>query len=280
MINILSTLGELETFRKSNLEVGFVPTMGNLHPGHISLVEKALCENPVVVVSIFVNPKQFGEIEDLINYPRTLESDTALLQEALDKHPDKKLYIFSPSDELVIYPSNFNDFIKVDSLNSMSEGKIRPDHFDGVATVVKRLFKLISPTRAYFGKKDYQQFLVVKELIKQEKMNIEIIGMPIIREKDGLAMSSRNSRLNSEQRVESLMLSKSLLEILFQIQTNGFESAKKLIRTKLEDKRFNYLEIRNSNTFELAQKQDTQITILGNFQLGQTRLLDNIEVEL
>ena len=280
MSKVWKTIKNIQDFHVSNNnEIGFVPTMGNLHDGHLSLLKASMAENPITVLSIFVNPKQFGESADLDAYPRTLEAD---IQKASELFTDvaKELIIFFPEDDTIIYPTDFNDYVSIERLKSISEGKTRPGHFDGVATVVKRLFKLIKPTRAYFGKKDFQQYLLVKEMVKQESVDVQIVGMPIIREHDGLAMSSRNSRLDPAQKNESLKLSKTLLEILFTVQSQGLEKAQELVNKKLEDKRFNYLEIRNAETFELASPNQSELVIVGNFQLGETRLLDNVEVTI
>lgn len=286
MTTILRSLEDIELFHqknsKANNSIGLVPTMGNLHNGHLSLLKKSIDENEISIVSIFVNPKQFGEKKDLDSYPRTLEEDISKAKQLLatNTDADKELFIFIPESEKIIYPKNFDDYISVKRLRAISEGLTRPGHFDGVATVVKRLFKLLKPNKAYFGKKDFQQYLLVKEMVVQEGLDVEIIGLPIIRERNGLAMSSRNSRLSEKQKEESLNLSKTLLEILFSTQRLGLTQTHELIRKKLEDKRFNYLEIRNAHTFEEAKDNDTDLVILGNFQLGDTRLLDNVEVTL
>ena len=280
MSKVWRTLKDIQEFHKTNSkEIGFVPTMGNLHDGHLSLLKASLLENPITVLSIFVNPMQFGDKSDLDAYPRTLEEDISKAS-SLFTDQDKELIILCPQDDSLIYPVNFNDYVSIERLKSISEGKTRPGHFDGVATVVKRLFTLIKPTRAYFGKKDFQQYLLVKEMVKQEDVKVQIIGLPIIREKNGLAMSSRNSRLDNEQKKESLKLSKTLLEVLFTIQSQGIAKAQELVEEKLTDKRFNYLEIRNAETFELASPTQSEIVIVGNFQLGETRLLDNVEVTI
>lgn len=276
---ILKNTHDIQTFiDRAYKSVGFVPTMGNLHDGHLSLLEESLKENDVTVLSIFVNPKQFGEKKDLEEYPKTIEEDISKANALLARYPNKKIYFFIPETEKVIYPDDFSDYVSIDHLRSISEGETRPGHFDGVATVVHRLFNLIKPQRAYFGKKDYQQFLLVRELVKQKDHSIEIIGMPIVREEDGLAMSSRNIHLNEAQRIESLDLSQSLLNILLILQTKGLETSLGFIKEKLKDTRFNYLEIRNAETFAPAKDDDTNFVILGNLQLGTVRLLDNVEV--
>jgi pantoate--beta-alanine ligase len=217
-------------------------------------------------------------VKDLEEYPRTLEEDMKKANALLNEYPNRKIYYFIPENEKVIYPNEFDDYVSIEHLRSISEGETRPGHFDGVATVVHRLFNLIKPQKAYFGKKDYQQFLLVKELVRLENHPLEIIGMPIVREEDGLAMSSRNIHLNSSQRIESLDLSQTLLTILMILQTQGLETARGFIKEKMKDTRFNYLEIRNAETFDPAKTEDTNFVILGNLQLGTVRLLDNVEV--
>jgi len=280
MIKVLKNIEDILEFNNNyKNSIGFVPTMGNLHAGHISLVERSFQDNDTTVVSIFVNPKQFGESKDFKEYPKTFQDDSQKIKQLHNKYKDRHIYILSPIDESIIYPKDFSDYISVNSLNSISEGKTRPGHFDGVATVVNRLFKLVKPTKAYFGKKDYQQYLLVTKMVDNLKLNIEIIGMPIVREQDGLAMSSRNSRLDTVQRQDSLLLSKTLLATLFELQTKGLVSAQNKIKETLRsDQRFNYLEIRNTCDFEIARETEEDFVILGNFQLGDTRLLDNIEV--
>jgi pantoate--beta-alanine ligase len=276
---IIKNLKDINLFHSHNYKsVGFVPTMGNLHLGHLSLIKESLKENQVTVISIFVNPKQFGEVKDLEEYPRTLEADMNKANALLNEYPGKEIFYFIPENEEVIYPSDFSDYVSIEHLCSISEGETRPGHFDGVATVVHRLFNLIKPQNAYFGIKDYQQFLVVKALVKLKNHPVKIIGMPIVREEDGLAMSSRNIHLDKAQRIESLDLSQTLLNILLILQTQGLEIARGFIKEKLKDTRFNYLEIRNSDSFELAIIEDTNFVILGNLQLGTVRLLDNVEV--
>jgi pantoate--beta-alanine ligase len=277
---ILKTLADIEEFHSINTKsIGFVPTMGNLHDGHLSLLKQSMEENEVSILSIFVNPKQFGEKKDLDSYPRTLDADIKRAQ-VLFENSDRELIVLSPESEQMIYPNDFSDYVSISRLRGISEGKTRPGHFDGVATVVKRLLILTKANKAYFGKKDYQQYLLVREMVSQEKLETEIIGLPIIREPSGLAMSSRNSRLDEIQKKESLKLSKTLLEILFSAQRKGLTETNKLIKEKLEDNRFNYLEVRNAHTFEEAKEQDTDLVIVGNFQLGDTRLLDNVEVTI
>ena len=279
MSNILSTTESFNQFHNTNsASIGFVPTMGHLHSGHLSLLERSIKENQISVLSIFVNPTQFSVDEDLSGYPRTIKEDIEKATSLLKNYPGKELYFFIPENEDVIYPKGFTDYISIDGLNNVSEGSVRPTHFDGVATVVKRLFEIIRPNKAYFGKKDYQQYLLIKRLVKQESLNVAIIGMPIIREESGLAMSSRNSYLSHSELKDAIVLNETLNELASNLKRNGLEETIKELKNKLNDKRFNYLEIRNNESFNEAIPGDTNFVILGNIQLGSTRLLDNIEV--
>lgn len=279
---LLRTTQELIEERKKDGAIGFVPTMGNLHQGHISLLERALSEFSTVYFSIFVNPKQFGPNEDFNRYPRTLEQDLKLIEKSSEKFPKAKIVVYSPNDPKEVFPENADRTISVSGISTDLEGKIRPGHFDGVATVVYRLFELTKPTTAYFGIKDYQQYLVIKQMVKDLNMPIKIQGMPIIREGSGLALSSRNQYLSPEQKEASLILSKTLRELEKAINKNAknLTQAQNLINTYLKDPNWNYLEIRDSETFSPDVSHSKEITILAVYQMGTTRLLDNIQVPL
>lgn len=279
MIKIFKTEQDFIHFHLTNSStIGFVPTMGNLHDGHLSLITKSKQDNEVTVLSIFVNPTQFSASEDLLNYPRTLEEDIQKASAIFKESDNKTLIIFIPENEKVIYPDNFSDYVTVNGISKVSEGAIRPTHFDGVATVVKRLFKIVQPNKAYFGKKDFQQLVIIEKLVLDYNLGVEIIGMPIIREKTGLAMSSRNSYLSAEQKEAALYLCQTLNEISKIIKESTIEEANKLIAEKVKDKRFNYLEIRDPKNFEIVEQDLSSVVILGNLQIGKTRLLDNLEV--
>jgi pantoate--beta-alanine ligase len=282
MVILLRTTQELEAERSKDSTVGFVPTMGNLHQGHISLLECALSEYSTVYFSIFVNPKQFGPNEDFNRYPRTLEHDISLIEKAQSKFPNSKVVVYSPLDPKEVFPESSNQTISVLGLSTDLEGKIRPGHFDGVATVVYRLFKLTKPTTAYFGLKDYQQYLVIKKMVKDLNMPVKIQGMPIIRETDGLALSSLNQYLTPEQKEASLILSKTLKSLHNTIsgKSENLAKAQKLIQDYLADKNWNYLEMRDSETFSRDISFSKNITILAVYQMGTTRLLDNMQVAL
>jgi pantoate--beta-alanine ligase len=191
--------------RKNGGTVGFVPTMGALHPGHLALVRQAVAENETAVVSIFVNPAQFNDTNDLLHYPRTLEADCRLLGDT------GLAIVFAPSVE-EIYPKPDTRQFNFGTLATGMEGKFRPGHFNGVAQVVSRLFDIVKPDRAYFGEKDFQQLAIIRAMVKQLDLPVEIIAHPIVREADGLAMSSRNTRLSSDMRANAAEISQALFE--------------------------------------------------------------------
>jgi len=277
MVKLITSTTELRTERQSDSKIGFVPTMGNLHQGHISLLERALSEYQTVYFSIFVNPKQFGPNEDFNRYPRTLENDVKLIEETAGRFPNSKVVVYSPKDPKEVFPENDNQTISVHGLSTDLEGKIRPGHFDGVATVVYRLFELIKPDTAYFGLKDYQQYLVIRQMVKDLALPIKIQGMPIIRELAGLAMSSRNQYLSPEQKQASLLISRTLKEVEKKIKSNLAET-KTYINETLKDPNWDYLEMRDAETFSPDISQSKNITVVAVYRMGTTRLLDNIQV--
>jgi pantoate--beta-alanine ligase len=283
MVKLIQTTSELITIRNSDTgEAAFVPTMGNLHKGHISLLEQALSEYETVYFSIFVNPKQFGPNEDFNRYPRTIEADLKQIQISAEKFPHAKVVVYSPHNPGEVFPPGENQTISVYGLSSVLEGKIRPGHFDGVTTVVQRLFELVRPHKAYFGLKDYQQYIVIKQMVKDLAIPVKIQGMPIIREESGLALSSRNQYLSHEQKQESLILFKTLNEVksLIAGKKDNLSKARSYIQKTLQDKNWNYLELRDSETLSEDISFSNNITILAVYQLGTTRLLDNMQVEV
>jgi pantoate--beta-alanine ligase len=210
-VKIFKTKDSIKEWRKhipTIIKIGMVPTMGNLHMGHISLIKKSVEENQITVVTIFVNPTQFGPNEDFKNYPRTLEADLGLIKTQVPTQ--KEIIVFCPDSIQEIYPENFDSLITVGKLTKPLCGLSRPIHFNGVTTVVFKLFNMVHPHRAYFGLKDYQQFKVIEKMQHDLDLGVEVIGMPIIREESGLAMSSRNGYLSAEEKIEALALSKGL----------------------------------------------------------------------
>ena len=283
MIKCILKTSELIKERETELlDIGFVPTMGNLHQGHISLLIEALKEFKTVYFSIFVNPKQFGPSEDFNRYPRTLERDIELIKNSLLQFPDSKVIIYAPENPEEVFPKDGQQVISVNGLSTVLEGKIRPGHFDGVATVVYRLFDVVKPSKAYFGLKDYQQYLVIKQMVNDLALPIKIQGMPIIREIEGLALSSRNQYLTAEQKSTSLILFNTLstLKDMINQKRVNIPKAKSFITEALKDPQWNYLEIRDSETFSEDISHSKNITILAVYQMGTTRLLDNMQVEV
>jgi pantoate--beta-alanine ligase len=258
--------------------IGVAPTMGNIHKAHLSLLERALKENDIGIITIFVNPTQFGEGEDFESYPRTFQDDLDKIA-GLDSH-DKELIVYAPTSE-EIYPKDFNNYLKANEIAKDLEGAIRPTHFDGVITVVSRLFEILKPNRAYFGKKDYQQLKLIELMAKEYHPQVEVIGMPIIRDNSGLALSSRNNYLSEDEKCEALKLKQKLEELkTLLLNSSDLQLINEKIQSTLkEDQRFNYLSLKNKNTFQNPREANEEIVILGNFQLGTTRLLDNIEVQ-
>ncbi|MDR8014709.1 pantoate--beta-alanine ligase [Ectopseudomonas guguanensis] len=282
-MNTVKTLRELRAAvaqaRAEGKQIGFVPTMGNLHAGHVSLVEIAAQRADFVVASIFVNPLQFGAGEDLDKYPRTLAADQEKLL-AAGCH-----LLFHP-DVAEIYPHGMGDQTRV-SVPGVSEGLCgasRPGHFEGVATVVTKLFNMVQPDLAVFGEKDYQQLAVIRALVQDLNMPIQIIGAPTQRAEDGLALSSRNGYLDAAQRSTAPTLYRSLQAIAEELRRGARDYAR-LIDGAQEQQRAagfvpDYLEIRNAVTLRPAQVDDRHLVILTAAQLGGTRLIDNLVVEL
>lgn len=280
LIRLITSTQDMKEVRKSLVgKVGFVPTMGNLHEGHLSLARGALEENDHLIFSIFVNPKQFGPKEDFAQYPRTLEDDLAKIQTIKSK---TEIIVFSPASAAEIYPEDMKREISVTGISSLLEGDKRPTHFAGVTTVVLRLFELALPNTSYFGLKDYQQYLIIKKMTEDLCLPIKIVGMPIVREDSGLALSSRNQYLSPEEKAEGLILFKTLksLKEVLKHDKNKILEAKKLIENTLKDPRWDYLEIRDAETLSEDLSQSKHLTILGVLKIGTVRLLDNLQVEL
>lgn len=280
MIPVVKTVEEVRTYVKSakreGKTVGFVPTMGFLHEGHKSLIVRAAKENDFVVVSDFVNPTQFGPNEDFEAYPRDIEKDAELCESAGAD------VIFNPEASEMY--DNALTTVTVDKITKVLCGASRPGHFAGVATVVSKLFNIVAPDRAYFGEKDAQQLMVIKKMVKDLNFDIEIIGCPIIREEDGLAKSSRNTYLNTEERRAALCLSRSLnlgKELIASGETSA-EVVKSAIKAEIEKEplsRIDYVEIVDLDTLESAERTDTGILTAIAVYIGKTRLIDNFIIE-
>ena len=268
---------QVQSWKEQGLKVGFVPTMGYLHSGHGSLIERAKKENDKVVVSIFVNPTQFGPNEDLDKYPKDLAGDTNLVMETGGD------LIFAP-DTKEMYPENIYTFVNTSVLDNNLCGLSRPGHFRGVCTVVSKLFNIVNPHRAYFGKKDYQQLAIIKKMVKDLNFDVEIIGCEIVRSSEGLALSSRNSYLSETEKDESLILNKTLKELEKKIK-NGEKDVKNLIEWattnihSISSTKVDYIKIVNSDTMEdLETVNRSALIALAVYINGKVRLIDNLEI--
>ncbi|GAA8942040.1 pantoate--beta-alanine ligase [Helicobacter pylori] len=276
-MRVLETIATLREYRKSLKEsVGFVPTMGALHKGHQSLIERSLKENSHTIVSVFVNPTQFGANEDFNAYPRPLEKDLALCEglgvNAVFLPKTSEMYPYEIERRLKLYAPEF--------LSSSLEGAMREGHFDGVVQVVLRLFHLVHPTRAYFGKKDAQQLLIIQHLVQDLLLDIEIAPCEIVRDDDNLALSSRNVYLNATQRKQALAIPKALESIKQAIDKGekACEKLKKLGFEILETLEVDYLEFCNHKLEPLKTIESANTLILVAAHVGKTRLLDNLWV--
>ncbi len=280
-MKVVTTIREvreiIKKWKKEGKTVGLVPTMGYLHEGHQSLIERA-GENDKVVVSIFVNPMQFGPTEDLDSYPRDLEHDSAICEKAgadLIFHPEP--------DEM--YASDFSTFVDMTMLTEELCGLSRPIHFRGVCTVVSKLFHIVTPDRAYFGQKDAQQLAVIKHMVRDLNMDIEVIGCPIVRESDGLAKSSRNTYLNKEERQAALIVSKSI-RLGEEMVKNGERDAKNVIQamsdlTATEPlAKIDYIKVVDALSMQQVEKIEKDVLVAVAIYIGKTRLIDNFSFEL
>jgi len=226
----VALIAYLKTIKTTNSTIGFVPTMGALHQGHLALMQRSLKENDDTVVSIFVNPTQFNNPEDLAKYPRTLEEDVKKMRVVSDK-----IILYAPSVEDIYEGDTISQNFDFDGLENQMEGKFRPGHFNGVGTIVKRLFEIVTPTNAYFGEKDFQQLQIVKKLVEKNNLPVNIVGCPIFREENQLAMSSRNERLTPEERKEAAIIYKTLTEAKEIFQTNTPEETIEFVKNSFKD---------------------------------------------
>jgi len=277
-MQIVKTIAEIRALRqKLSGTVGFVPTMGYLHEGHLALVKQARIENSAVIVSIYVNPAQFGPREDFGTYPRDLDHDLELLREGgVD-------IVFVPSDG-EMYPPEFSSWVDVEKVTERLEGASRPGHFRGVATVVAKLFNTVQPSRAYFGQKDAQQVVVIKRMVADLNMNLEVVVVSTVRESDGLAMSSRNIYLSPKERQAATILFKALT-LARQLSQGGEKDAEKIRRqmTSLIQKeplaQIDYVSIADAETLEELSLLDRPALASLAVRIGKTRLIDNMPLE-
>jgi pantoate--beta-alanine ligase len=274
----LALIEHLKVISNSKTTLGFVPTMGALHQGHLSLVEMSLQNNDLTIVSIFVNPTQFNNSEDLEKYPRNLESDIAKLQTI-----SNNVIVYAPTVDDIYEGNTTSKSFYFDGLENQMEGKFRPGHFDGVGTIVKRLFEIVNPTNAYFGEKDFQQLQIIKKLVEKENFSINIVECPIFREENGLAMSSRNERLSPNERNAAAIIYQTLLEVQHKFSTEPLSEIEHWVNQVFEnqpDFKLDYFEIADETTLLTCksknpdQKSRAFIAVFVN----NIRLIDTISL--
>ena len=278
-MKVVGTITELKNlldgFRAEGKSIGFVPTMGALHNGHASLVERSVSENDVTVVSVFVNPTQFNDKNDLKNYPRTLDADCALLERV------GATVVFAPTVE-EMYPAEDTRQFSFAPLDTVMEGACRPGHFNGVAQIVSKLFYAVEPRKAYFGEKDFQQLAIIREMVRQLSIDVEIVGCPIVREEDGLAMSSRNTLLSEDERELALAISSTLFASADFAQVNSLAATKAFVEDMINDTEgldLEYYQIVDGDTLQEIENWDDSDYVVGCIALfcGNVRLIDNIK---
>ena len=266
---------ELTVLRAQGKKVGLVPTMGALHVGHASLVKRSVSENGVTVVSVFVNPTQFNDKNDLAKYPRTLDADCRLLEDC------GAAFAFAPSVE-EMYPQPDTREFSYAPLDTVMEGAFRPGHFNGVCQIVSKLFDAIQPDRAYFGEKDFQQLAIIREMVRQMNYKLEIVGCPIVREEDGLALSSRNKRLSAQERENALNISRTLFKSRTFATSHTVSETQKMVEEAIEPApglRLEYFEIVDGNTLQKVNSWEDAQYVVGCITVfcGEVRLIDNIK---
>ena len=266
---------ELSVLKAQGKKVGLVPTMGALHAGHASLVKRSVNGNEVTVVSVFVNPTQFNDKNDLVKYPRTLDADCKLLEAC------GATYAFAPSVE-EMYPEPDTRQFSYAPLDTVMEGAFRPGHFNGVCQIVSKLFEAVKPHRAYFGEKDFQQLAIIREMVRQMQFDLEIVGCPIVREEDGLALSSRNARLSAEERENALKISQTLFKSRTFAATHTVSETLKFVEDAIAavpGLRLEYFEIVDGNTLQKVDNWNQTSYVVGCITVfcGDVRLIDNIK---
>ena len=276
-MQVFETINALqkELSQLKSKSIGLVPTMGALHRGHLSLVNQSLNDNDITVVSVFVNPTQFNDKNDLEKYPRTLDKDTQLVNSlGVD-------YVFAPTVE-EMYPEPDTRVFNYAPQDEVMEGIYRPGHFNGMCQIVSKLFSIVQPTRAYFGEKDYQQLVIVKRMVEDLKLDIEVVGCPIVREKDGLALSSRNALLSKEERENALLISKTLFESLKLAANYSLKETLSFVKNTIQQNdnlELQYFEIVDANTLLPLEEWEDSSSIIGCITVfcGAVRLIDNIK---
>ncbi len=278
-MKVLETIAEMKRVRAGlKRAVGFVPTMGFLHEGHLTLVKEATKENPIAVVSIFVNPTQFGPKEDFTSYPRDIPRDLTML----DSVKTDFVFMPAPAD---MYPPNYYTWVTLEKITEGLEGAVRPGHFRGVATIVAKLFNIVQPTKAYFGQKDAQQLAVIKKMVVDLNMNLEVVPVPTVREPDGLAMSSRNTYLKPDERKAAVVLYQSL-NLAKEMWRKGETDANRIRQTMIDlikkqplAGKIDYVSIADANTLEELDKIKPPALVSLAVKIGRPRLIDNIVLE-
>ncbi len=261
---------------QENSNIGFVPTMGAIHQGHLSLIQQAMTENKLVVVSIFVNPTQFNNTEDLEKYPRTLDRDLTIIGQL-----SEQIIVYAPDVDDVYQGTTLAENFEYDGLENEMEGANRPGHFNGVGTVVKKLFEIVQPQKAYFGEKDFQQLQIIRKMVEKNNMNIEIIGCPIFREESGLAMSSRNERLSEAAKQKATFIYKTLVEAKKRFQESSLSEIIHFVSNSFEnnpDFTLEYFIIADEESLESATKKEIGRKYRGFIvvHIEDIRLIDNI----
>lgn len=278
-MKVIHTIEDLQAglseLKAQGKKVGLVPTMGALHAGHASLVKRSVNENEVTVVSVFVNPTQFNDKNDLVKYPRTLEADCKLLENC------GATFVFAPSAE-EMYPEPDMRQFSYAPLDTVMEGAFRPGHFNGVCQIVSKLFDTVKPHRAYFGEKDFQQLAIIREMVRQMKFDLEIVGCPIVREEDGLALSSRNARLSSDERENALNISRTLFKSRTFAATHSVSETQKMVEDAIAAApglRLEYFEIVDGDTLQKIGDWNETSYAVGCITVfcGEVRLIDNIK---
>lgn len=269
----------LSKAKTENKTIGFVPTMGALHQGHLSLIERSVSENTITVVSIFVNPTQFNNPEDLEKYPRTIDEDVKKINSL-----STDIVIFTPTTEEIYGTNIISNAFDFDNLENQMEGKFRQGHFDGVGTIVKKLFEIVTPTNAYFGEKDFQQLQIIRKLVEKHHLDIQITGCPIYREKNGLAMSSRNERLSKKAREKSSIIYEILKQAKMDFKKDSAQKVTKNITNKflkIPDFSLEYFEIAEEATLVNCTRKNSKKkyrAFIAVF-IENIRLIDNISLQ-
>ncbi|WP_166383682.1 pantoate--beta-alanine ligase [Polaribacter sp. 11A2H] len=281
-MKIFNTKQEIKSYltskKEDNKTIGYVPTMGALHEGHLSLIKKAIEKNDLVVVSIFVNPTQFDNQDDLIKYPKTIENDTKLLESVSCD------VLFLPSVEEIYAENIASENFDFDGLEHQMEGKFRNGHFNGVGTIIKTLFEIITPNRAYFGQKDFQQLQIIKKMVKKNRIPVKIKGCPIFREENGLAMSSRNTRLSKEHRTEAAFIYKILKKVRYKFNSEEANKINAWVESQFKEhpylklEYFTIAEEKTLKTIESKEYHKKYRAFIAVFA-GDIRLIDNIRLK-